>query len=136
MKKPDYKCSIRQTGCTGTRCVCCRYIMNAETEKKQCSDPQWFQCGSRSRVFMTKIKKVYSGKKFMFFISKIAYYLSLGLNKECPSYRRSLQLSKKNIQHFETLNFLTFLLLWVIFALLDPDPQPCQKARKSCFVPC
>jgi hypothetical protein len=29
-------------------------------------------------------------------------YLSLGLHKGRPSYRRSLQLSKENIQHFKT----------------------------------
>jgi hypothetical protein len=29
-------------------------------------------------------------------------YLSLGLHKERPSYRRSLQLSKEAIQHFKT----------------------------------
>jgi hypothetical protein len=34
-----------------------------------------------------------------FFISKIAIFLSLGLHKGCPSYRRNLQPSKENIQH-------------------------------------
>ncbi len=44
----------------------------------------------------------------MFFWSKIAIYLSLGLHKGRPSYRRSLQPSK-NIQHFDTcLMFLYF----------------------------
>ncbi len=43
-----------------------------------------------------------------FFWSKIAIYWSLGLHKGPPSYKRSLQLSKGNIQHFETWNFLTF----------------------------
>jgi hypothetical protein len=33
---------------------------------------------------------------------KIAIYLSLGLHKGGPSYRRSLQPSKENIQHFKT----------------------------------
>jgi len=36
------------------------------------------------------------------FLSKTAIYLSLGLHKVCPSYRRSLQLSKEAIQHFKT----------------------------------
>jgi hypothetical protein len=40
-----------------------------------------------------KIEKNYSWKK---------KYLSLGLHKERPSYRRSLQLSKEAIQHFKT----------------------------------
>ncbi len=30
---------------------------------------------------------------------------------------------KENIQHFKTWNFLFFLFLWIIFALLDPDPE-------------
>jgi hypothetical protein len=39
-------------------------------------------------------------------------------------YWRSLQLSKEAIQHFKTWTFTNFfLLLWVIFALLDPDPD-------------
>ncbi len=75
---------------------------------------------SRSRVLMTKNwKKCKAGKKF-------AIYLTLGLHKGRPSYRRSLQPSKDNIQHFKTWNFLTcliFLFLWVIFALLEPDPD-------------
>ncbi len=41
---------------------------------------------------------------------KIAIYLSLGLSKGRPSYRRSLQLSKENIQQFKTWNFFTFFL--------------------------
>jgi hypothetical protein len=56
-------------------------------------------------------------KKLIFFFSKIAIYLSLGLHKGRPSYRRSLQ-------HLKTWNFLTFFLFClVIFALLDPDPR-------------
>ncbi len=36
-----------------------------------------------------------------FFISKIAICLSLGLHKGLPSYKRLLEPSKKNIQHFK-----------------------------------
>ncbi len=43
-----------------------------------------------------------------FLWSKIAIYFSLGLYKGRPSYRRSLQLSKENIQHLKTWNFFTF----------------------------
>jgi hypothetical protein len=61
---------------------------------------------------------------FIFFWSKTAIYLSLGLHKVYPSYRRSLQLSKEAFQLFKTWTFTNFfLLLWVIFALLDPDPD-------------
>jgi hypothetical protein len=60
-----------------------------------------------------------------FFDQKLQFtYLSLGLHKGSPSYRKSLQPSpQENIQCFRTWNFLTFLFLWVIFALLDPDPD-------------
>ncbi len=39
--------------------------------------------------------------------------LSLGLHKGRPSYRRSLQPSKKNIQHFITWKFCPFFLFFV-----------------------
>ena len=79
-----------------------------------------------SRALMAKNwKKNYSWKFFtIFFLSKTSIYLSLGLHKVYPSYRRSLQFSKEAIQHFKTWTFTNYcLLLWVIFALLDPDPD-------------
>jgi hypothetical protein len=51
------------------------------------------QIQSGSRAVMTKN---------FFFASKTTVYLSLGLHKEHPSYRRSLQLSKEAIQRFKT----------------------------------
>jgi hypothetical protein len=42
------------------------------------------------------------------FLIKIAVYLSLGLHKGRPSYRRSLQPSKENILHFKHENSLLF----------------------------
>ncbi len=42
----------------------------------------------------------------IFFWSKMAIRLPLSLHKKRPSYRRSLQPSKNNIQHFKTLNSL------------------------------
>ncbi len=47
--------------------------------------------------------------------SHIAMYLSLGLHKGRPSYRRSLPPSKKNIQHFKTWTFLIFYLFFGSF---------------------
>jgi hypothetical protein len=38
----------------------------------------------------------------IFLIKKIAIYLSLGLHKGRPSYRRSLQPSKENIHYLKT----------------------------------
>ena len=68
-----------------------------------------------------KLKKNNSWKKnYIFFGSKTAIYLSLGLHKVCPGYRRSLQLTKEAIQHFKTWIFSTFV---GHFALLDPDPD-------------
>ncbi len=70
-------------------------------------------------------KKITAEKTLNFFGSKTTIYLSLDLHKGRLSYRRSLQLLKENIQHLKTLNFLIFFLLfWVIFALLDLDPDP------------
>ncbi len=103
------------------------------------ADPHWFNADpdtdpaffliadpeSGSRVLWPKIERIYSWKVlFLFSWSKIAIYLSLGLHKGRPSSRKSLQPSKENIQHFKSWKFCTFLyFFWVIFALLDPDPQ-------------
>ncbi len=84
-----------------------------------------------SRVLMTKNwKKIHSWKrKLIFFTSKTTIFLSLGLHKGRPSYRRRLQLSKENIQHFKTWIFLiffyfygTFLPSWIRILNTDPDP--------------
>jgi hypothetical protein len=56
---------------------------------------------SRSRALMTKNKIKKLQLKF-FFLIKTTIYLSLGLHKERPSYKRSLQLSKEAIQHFRS----------------------------------
>jgi hypothetical protein len=54
-------------------------------------------------ILIQGLKKCTAEKKFKIFLkSKIAIYLSLGLNKGRPSNRRSLQLSKENIQLFKT----------------------------------
>jgi hypothetical protein len=55
----------------------------------------------------------------MFFGSKIAIYLSLGLHKGCTSYKRSLQ--KRTFSTSKQEISSLFLYLWVIFALLDPN---------------
>ncbi len=72
------------------------------------------------RLWWPKIlKKFQMEKKILFWIKN--YNLPIPRPpKKLPSYRRSLQPSKENIQHFKTWNFNNFfLLLWVIFALLD-----------------
>jgi hypothetical protein len=87
----------------------------------------WKPIRIQARAWWPKIgeKKIYSWKKVKNVWSKIAIYsyLSLGLHKWHPSYRRSLQLSKENIQNLKTWNFFIFSTFLVIFALLDPDPD-------------
>ncbi len=67
-------------------------------------------------------------KTFLFLDPNI--FLSLGLHEGRPSYSRSLEPFKKNILHFKACNF--FLFLWIIFALLDPDPDSqCGSCRSE-----
>ena len=80
-------------------------------------------------------EKNYSWKKINFFGSKLGtIYLSLGLHKERPSNRRSLQLSKEAIQHFKTWtlkkNFYfcgSFLPFWIRIRIPNPDPNPLTR---------
>jgi ribosome recycling factor len=66
-------------------------------------DPIRIRIQSGSRALMTKnVRKKLLLKKKKNFKSKTTVYLSLGLHKERPSYRRSLQISKEAIQHFKT----------------------------------
>ncbi len=53
-------------------------------------------------------KKFTAEKKLNFFGSKPTIYLSLGLHKGRPSYKRSIQLSKENNQHFKTWSIFIF----------------------------
>ncbi len=65
--------------------------------------------------FGDRLKKIQLTIFYILFWSKIATwtYLSLGLLKGHPSYRRSLQPSKENIQRFQKWNSLPFFLfLW------------------------
>ncbi len=58
------------------------------------------------------------------------YLFLLGLRKRRPSYRRSHESLHEYIQYFKTWNFKflnLFLLLWVIFYLLDPDLDPADQ---------
>jgi hypothetical protein len=71
---------------------------------------------------MTKNCKNLKLKKINYFGSKTAIYLSLASIKDiqitkeaCSSQKRTSSTSKHEISEF-------FILLWVIFALLDLDP--------------
>ncbi len=121
---------------------------NPIKDKQDFADPHWFNADPDldpaffliaapdpdpvldPGFWWTKIGKKFKAEKKIFFWSKIASYLSLGLYKGRPSYRRSLQPSKENIQQFKTWHFFTFFLfLWVIFVPLDPDPDPHIESR-------
>ncbi len=97
-------------------------------------------------------KKFVAGKK-MLWIKKVAIYLSLRLCKGRPGYRRSLQPSKENIQHFKTWNFSTFFSIFVghfcppgsgstdlIKSRSNPDPEHWHSATNKrsnlkCVIP-
>ncbi len=91
--------------------------------------PIRIQSGSRG-FDDQKLKKIYSWKKKKF----VFVYLSLGLHKGRPSYKRSLHLSKENIQHFITWNFLIFfyfsglfLSSWIRIRIPNTDPDPLTR---------
>ncbi len=75
-----------------------------------------------------QILKKFTAENFCFvFCQKLptTVPIPIVLHKERPSYRRSLQLSKREhpaLHNMKILNF--FLFFWVIFALLGPDPDP------------
>jgi hypothetical protein len=76
-----------------------------------------------------KLEKIYSRKKKyflqqkIFFSSKIVFNLSLGLSKGRLSYRTAeVFIPQKRTSGDLKLEFSS--LLWVILALLDPDPDP------------
>jgi hypothetical protein len=84
----------------------------------------------RIQVFNTKNWKNIQLKicSNLFFWSKMAIYLSLGLHKERPSYMRCLQPSREHsaIQKMKFINYFcvcgSFLPSWIRIANPDPDP--------------
>ncbi len=101
--------------------------------KNQCFWPVFNRSGSRIFGWLgtdpiqgfddQKFCKIYSWKKIKcYFDQKLQFTYPSGLQKGRPSYRRSLQPSKENIQHVKIWNFFS-LFYGVIFALLDPDPD-------------
>jgi hypothetical protein len=88
---------------------------------------------------MTKNWKKFTVKIIIYFLSKIAIYISLGLHKGRLSYRRSLQPSKENIHPaLQNVKFLPFFLYlrvilpsWILIQPTKinayPDPKYWQK---------
>ncbi len=110
---------------------------------------------SGSRALMTKKwKKLKLKKNYIFFWSKTAFYLSLGLRKVRPRYKRSLQLSKEAIQYLKTWTLKSFSTFVGHFcppgsgsgfrsgsadpieswSIPDPDPQPCCPPPLPCLL--
>ncbi len=89
--------------------------------------------GSGSRVLMTtnfnilQLKNVrfFLFKKSNFFLQKLLF-LPRPPYEGLPRYSRGLQLSNRasSTSKHEISSLSFFLFLWVIFALLDPDPYP------------
>jgi hypothetical protein len=77
-------------------------------------------------------KKITAGKiKLILFGSKTTIYLSLGLHKGSPSYKRSLQLSKIEhpaLQNMKSMIFFyccgSFLSSWIRIRIPNKDPDP------------
>ncbi len=59
--------------------------------------------------------------RYCIFGFKFAIYSFQVLHEGRPRYRRCLQHSKENLQHFKPTHFFAFFL--VIFVHLDPDPS-------------
>ncbi len=69
---------------------------------------------------MTKIEKKFTTDIFLYQKLQVTY-LYLGHHKGRPSYRRSLQPSRENIQHFKMINFValiyfseSFVATWIL----------------------
>ncbi len=99
----------------------------------------WVEVESGIQNFMTTRVQISSWSGFRVLIKKIKNFtaenknLALGLHERRSSNKRSLQPPKENIRHIKTWNFCTFLFLWVIFALLDPDlsdPDPIHNTGR------
>ncbi len=74
----------------------------------------WMRTPRRCGPHEVPHPKIQKNLQFEIFFS-IKIYLSPGLHKGRPSYRRSLQPSKENIQHFKTWKFFTFFYFCVSF---------------------
>jgi hypothetical protein len=83
-----------------------------------------------------KLKKLYSCNFLYFFDQKIAIFLSLRLFKGRPQEKPSAL--KREHPALQKIKFFTFFLfLWIIFALLNPDPtvqinaDPCGSGSET-----
>jgi hypothetical protein len=88
-------------------------------------------CGSGSGGFDDQKLEKFTSVKLLynFWIENCNLpILTLGLHKGHTSYRRSLQPSKREHPALQNMKIhYFFLYLWVISALLDPDPDPATQ---------
>ncbi len=131
----QYFCYIGENMVTASIGIC------SNCKSSRIVDPHWLPI-SKSRDLMTKNWKKFAAVKlfYILFGSKIAIYLSLGLHKGHTIYRRSIQPSKENIQHFKTWKFFTFFYICGQFfssriRIQQPwnhDTHVCRWATKAC----
>jgi hypothetical protein len=69
------------------------------------------------------IMKKFTAEQKKNFGSKTTIYLSLGLQKGCPNYKRSLQLLEEKHPALQIIKFLKFFYFCGSFLPLDPDPD-------------
>ena len=93
-----------------------------------------------------RLKKIYSCKFFLFFGSKIATYLSLGLQKDAQATGETFSHQKRTSSTSKHENSIllffisgSFLPSWIRIRIqqlklmrihADPDPQPCIEDSK------
>jgi hypothetical protein len=75
-----------------------------------------------------KLKKIYSWKFYIYFLDqKLQFTYPLASIKDAKLQEKPSALKREHpvLQNMKILDF--FLFLWVIFALLDPDPDPATQ---------
>jgi hypothetical protein len=72
---------------------------------------------------MTKNRRKHTAKKYYFIFE---FSGSLGLHRASKLQKKPSALQRENpaLQNMKFLNFSYFRESWVIFALLDPNPDP------------
>ncbi len=80
--------------------------------------------GSGSRGFIIKNWKNLQLEKKIYFWSKIPIHLSPGLHKGLQGTVEAISPQKRTSREHQNLKFL---FLWLIFALLGPDPNPADQ---------
>ncbi len=111
---------------------------------------QWYCCNSTGSIpasFDTVESEWYEAvlNKIILKSLKKSPFLIWRSNVDMHSLNPDPEPSKENIQHLKKLNFLAlkkikflncFIFLWVIFALLGPDPQHCLRLMSTLPIFC